>query len=62
MGLPFLIAALVLNLNHTTWFSGENDVETALWWVGGALMALNILWFVFVVLIGLGATRKARRW
>jgi hypothetical protein len=38
VGLPFLVAALILHLNQTTWFVGEDGVETALWWIGGVLM------------------------
>lgn len=60
MGLPFLIAAAILQWNGTTWFEGEPGVTTALWWIGGGLMAVSVLWFLIVVVIGSVAVSKGR--
>jgi hypothetical protein len=61
MGLPFLLAALIFHVNQTTWFAGENGVETALWWVGGVLMAITVIWFFIVLIAGAFSARSVRR-
>ncbi len=61
MGIPFLIAAAILQFNGTSWFEGEPGVTTALWWIGGILTVLTVLWFVFVAVVGLLATSNNRK-
>lgn len=58
MGIPFLIVAAILQWNGTTWFDGEPGVTSALWWIGGILMAVTVLWFLIVAVIGAVAWRR----
>lgn len=48
MGLALLIPGLVLLLNGTTWFDGENAVGRVLTIIGAILLAIQVLWVLFV--------------
>jgi hypothetical protein len=43
MGLLLLIPGLILALNGTNWFEGEDGVASVLIWVGAILLVLQVL-------------------
>lgn len=61
MGLLLIIIAAIFDFNGTDWFSGETGVQHALYWIGAILIAIQVLWVIFVGSVTAAAASKASR-
>jgi hypothetical protein len=62
MGLLLLGPGLILALNGTNWFEGEDGVASVLIWVGAILIAVQLLFALGVLAFGARQSKRIDRW
>jgi hypothetical protein len=62
MGLLLLVPGLILALNGTNWFEGEDGVASVLIWVGAILIAVQLLFALGVLAFGARQSKRIDRW